>query len=169
MSDLTIVDELIDQFGRTWQELRDALTKTPAPEWRRANPGGGDAVPGAETDYLIPARLAYHILRTTDMYATHMGYEEYKPHRKYTLDWEGPVDALPDREEVFTFVNECEVQVKEWLLDLGDEGLLEEEDKYPWTGERKLGRALYLLRHNQWHIAEINTLLRLRGLEPGEW
>jgi hypothetical protein len=165
MSDLTMVDELIDQFGRTWQELRDALVKTPASEWRRA-----DAVSGAETDYLVPARLAYHILRTTDMYATHMGYEEYKPHRKYTLDnWEGPVEALPEREEVFTFVNECEVQVKEWLLDLSEEGLMEEEEKYPWTGAHKLGRALYLLRHNQWHIAEINTLLRLRGLEPGDW
>jgi hypothetical protein len=158
MSDLTIVDELLDQFGRMWQELRDALIKTPASEWR-----------SGEIDYLVPARLAYHILRTTDMYATHMGYEAYKPHRKYKLDWEGPVEALPEREEIFTFINACEVQVKEWLIDLGDEGLMDAEEHYPWTGERKLGRALYLLRHNQWHIGELNAILRTRGFEQIQW
>jgi hypothetical protein len=158
MATLDVVDELLDQFGRTWQELRDAIIKTPSEEWRRG-----------ETDYLVPARLAYHIVRTADIYATHRGYEENKPHRRYKLDWEGPVEALPERDEIFTFANECEAMIREWLISLGDGGLMEEETQYPWTGERKLGRALYLLRHSQWHIAEINTLLRARGLEPGIW
>jgi hypothetical protein len=154
-----IIESLIDQFGRTWQELRNAVMKTSSEEWRR----GTD-------DYLIPARLAYHILFTADMYATHMGYEEYKPHRKYKLDWENaPVDELPSREALFTLVNETEVTVKQWLIDLGDEGLLRDEDKYPWTGERILDRALYALRHNQWHIGELNAILRARDLEPVEW
>ncbi|MCU0520778.1 MAG: DinB family protein [Anaerolineae bacterium] len=157
MATLDIVDELLDQFGRTWQQLRDAIIKTPAGEWRRGK------------DAMIPARLAYHVVRTADIYATHRGYEEHKPHRRYRLDWEGPVEALPERDEVFTFVNECEAMVREWLITLGDEGLMEAETQYAWTGTRRLGRALYLLRHNQWHIAEINTLLRERGFEAGAW
>ena len=158
MPSLDVVDQLIDQLGRTWQELRDAIVKTPAEEWRQ----------GA-TDYLIPARLAYHVLFVADMYATPMGYEEYKPHRRYKIDWEGPAEAMPNREDLFTMINETEVNVKQWLLDLGDEGLLEEETQYPWTGERKLGRVLYLLRHNQWHIGELNAILRARGIEQVEW
>lgn len=60
MATLEIADELLDQFGRTWQQLRDAIIKTPVQEWGRGN-----------ADYLVPARLAYHILRTADIYATH--------------------------------------------------------------------------------------------------
>jgi hypothetical protein len=154
-----IVESLIDQFGRTWQELRRALTQTPAEEWRT----GSD-------DYLVPARLAYHILFTADMYTTHMGYEEYKPHRRYTIDWENaPIEELPARDELFTMTNETEVTVKEWLIDLGDEGLLRSEEKYPWTGERVLDRALYTLRHNQWHIGELNAILRARGVAHVAW
>jgi hypothetical protein len=159
MADQEIVSALIDQFERSWQELRDALVKTPAEEWIKGTP-----------DYLAPARLAYHILFTSDMYATPMGYEEYKPHRKYKLDWENtPADQLPSREELFTHINETEVTVKEWLLSLGDEGILEPESQYPWTGQLRLGRALYLLRHNQWHIGELNAVLRARGFEQIEW
>jgi hypothetical protein len=159
MSNNEIVSTLIDQFARSWQELRDAVVKTPADTWRQGSP-----------NYLIPARLAYHILFTADMYTTHMGYEAYKPHRKYKLDWEDtPSDQLPTREMIFTSINEMEVTTKEWLLSLGDEGLMAAESQYPWTGETRLGRALYLLRHNQWHIGEINAILRARGFEQVEW
>ncbi|MBN1250225.1 MAG: DinB family protein [Anaerolineae bacterium] len=154
-----ITSALIDQFERSWQELRDALVKTPAEEWRTGEP-----------DYLVPARLAYHIVFTADIYATHWSYEAYKPRRKYKLDWEdAPVNQLPSREALFTSVNETEVTVKEWLLSLGDDGLLDPERQYPWTGETRLGRALYLLRHNQWHIGELNAILRARGLKQIEW
>ncbi len=66
-------------------------------------------------------------------------------------------------------INETEVTVKQWPLDFGDEGLLERESQYAWTGERKLGRALYLLRHNPWPIGELNAVLRARGLEAVAW
>lgn len=159
MSTYEITEELIDQFGRTWRELRDAVTKTPADEWRKG-----------DTDYLIPARLAYHIVYSADSYATHRGYKEHRPYRRFKLNWEAATpDELPSREQLFTYINETEVAVKEWLLGLGDEGLLEEQVDYEWTGERRLGRALYLLRHNQWHIGELNALLCTRGLEPVEW
>ena len=159
MPNQEIVSAVVDQFERSWQELRDALVKTPAEEWTKGTPS-----------YLVPARLGYHILFTAETDATHMGYEEYKPHRKVKLDWEdAPSADLPSREELFTRVNETEVTVKEWLLALGDEGLLDPERQYPWTGELRLGRALYLLRHNQWHIGELNAILRARGLEQIEW
>jgi hypothetical protein len=158
MPRLEIVDQLVDHFGRTWQELRGAILKTPAEEWLLGT-----------TDYLIPARLAYHIVFSADLYAIQMGYEEYKPHRKYMLDWECASEDLPSREDLFGFINETEATVKQWLIDLGDEGLLEAETQYRWTGKLRLGRALYALRHNQWHIAEINTILRERGLDPGDW
>ena len=159
MANSETISALIDQFARSWQELRDAVAKTPDNEWRHGSP-----------DYLTPARLAYHILFTADMYATHMGYEEYKPHRRYKLDCEDtPSDQLPSREEILTSIDEMEVEAKVWLLSLGDEGLMAPESQYPWTGHIRLGRALYLLRHNQWHIGEINAIMRARGYEQVTW
>jgi hypothetical protein len=150
---------LIDHFNRTWEELKQAVKKTPAIEWVKG-----------KSDYLIPARLAYHILFVTDMYTTDMGYEEYKPHRKYKLDWEAtPADQLPTQEEIINLIDETAQTAVQWLNDLGEAGLLQEEKQYPWTGTCKLGRVIYTLRHNQWHIAEMNTLLRERGLESGDW
>ncbi len=155
----TITETLIEQFSRTWKELKQAVQKTPVEQWILGS-----------SNYLKPARLAYHIVFVADMYATHMGYEEYKPHRKYKLDWEStPVEQLPKQAQMMTVIEETALSVTQWLTDLGDAGLLEKEVDYPWTGQNKLGRAIYTLRHNQWHIAEINTLLRERGLEPGDW
>jgi hypothetical protein len=104
------------------------------------------------------------------MYSTHLSYEEYKKDRNYKLDWEAAIpDELPSREETLAFIDRTEVRIEDWLRDLGDEGLMELEEQYGWTGDRILGRALYVLRHNQHHIGGINAELRHRGLERGEW
>jgi len=158
VSENPITDAVLGQVGRSWQELRRAVEATPPDDWIEGSP-----------DYLRPARLAYHILFTADMYATHMGYEEYRPHRTYKIDWEGPVDALPAKAVLLQWLAQTEMAVRDWLISLGDQGLLSPETQYPWTGATKLDRALYLLRHNMWHIGELNAILRSRGCAQVEW
>ena len=48
---LSITDELVDQFHHTLEQLRDIVGKFPDEEWRKGT-----------IDYMIPARLAYHLL-----------------------------------------------------------------------------------------------------------
>ncbi len=154
-----ITEDLIEQFKRTWRTLREIVEKTPEAEWK----AGSD-------NYLIPARLTYHILFTADLYATPMSYEEYKPHRTYKLNWEtAKPEELPSREMMMVYIGNTEKKVNGWIQELGSEGLLKEQDDYDWTGKTPLGRALYILRHNQNHIGEINAELRRRGLEGGKW
>ena len=156
--DTVLTTLMIEHINHTWKELKQVISATLVEQWILGN-----------SDYLIPARLAYHIVLTADMYATHMGYEEYKPHRKYKLDWEAtPAEQLPSQAEMMMFINETAQTVTQWLTDLGDNGLLKDEDKYPWTGI-KLGRAIFISSHTQWHIAEMFTLLRERGIDPGDW
>jgi hypothetical protein len=50
-----------------------------------------------------------------------------------------------------------------------DEEILAPETAFPWTGEARLGRALYLLRHHHSHLGELNAELRHRGLPRAEW
>ena len=157
--DSVLTTLMIEHINHTWEELKQVIHATPAEQWILGN-----------SDYLIPARLAYHIVFAADMYATHMGYEEYKPHRKYKLDWEAtPADLLPSQVEMMTFIDETAQTVTQWLTNLGDDGLMKDEVDYPWTGKIKLGRAIFIKSHTQWHIAEMFTLLRERGIDPGDW
>ena len=157
--DGVITTMLIEHINHVWDELRQVIQRTPEEQWILGN-----------SDYLIPARLAYHIVFAADIYASHMGYEEYKPHRKYKLEWEStPAGQLPAQTQMMKYIDETAQTVTRWLTDLGDTGLMENELEYPWTGNIKLGRAIFIKSHTQWHIAEMFTLLRERGIDPGDW
>jgi hypothetical protein len=154
-----ITNELIDQYHRMWRTLQEIVEKTPDEQWC----SGSD-------DYLLPARLAYHILFTVDLYTTHLSYEEYKTIRVHRLNWEtARPDELPSRAELLSHIEALESRVKDWIEGLSDEGLLKEQVDYQWTGKTALGRSLYVLRHSQNHIGELNAELRRRGIEGGRW
>jgi hypothetical protein len=157
---LTITDEVLEQFRRTWDEFRDIVRKMPDEAW-----GTGPL------DYLVPARLAYHILRFANMYASNEHYTVYNAAPQYQLqgEFEAPLADLPTREQVLANISQTEATVKQWLLGLGDGGLAQPEDKYPWTASMPIGRAMYGLRHIMWHVGELNALLRIRGYGQGEW
>lgn len=157
----TITDEVLEQFNRTLAEFRDVVRKMPDEAWCEGT-----------TNYLVPARLAYHILYYANLYVSDAHYTAYCPESQYEIemDWdETPPEELPSREEVLTYIDQTEAAVKQWLLNLGDEGLVTPEDKYPWTSSLPLGRAIYGMRHILWHVGELNALLRERGGEQGAW
>jgi hypothetical protein len=46
-----------------------------------------------------------------------------------------------------------------------DDDLLAPESQHPWTGQVYLGKLLYVMRHTQQHIGDINRVLRLNGCD----
>ncbi len=155
----TIANEIAEQFRRQWKTVMHACEVVPEDQWK-----------AGDIDYLVPVRQIYHIVFTTDMYINDMSYESYKPHRRYTIDWEGgALDDLPTLDEIKVEIAAMESKLSGWIEAKGDEGLLAEEDGYPWVGKTKLSRLLYLLRHNQCHIGELNSELRRRELARAEW
>jgi hypothetical protein len=155
-----MVDEIEEQFRRQWETVRELVGNVPDDhQWR-----DGDIL------HLVPARLVYHVLSGTEVYARSSSYEEYLLHRRFPLDWQGMrATELPDKPTALRHIDEMERVVREWLEALADEGLLVADTGFPWTGSTKLGRALYLLRHAQNHIGEANAELRRRGLPRGKW
>ena len=154
-----ITAELKEQFHRQWGSLRDSVNAIPDAEWK-----AGEIVP------LVPARLLHHILGGTEVYARSTSYEDYVAHRRFGADWQkAPEEELPDRPTALRCIDELEKSVDQWLDALGDAGLLETDEGFPWTGTRKLGRAVYLLRHTQNHIGDMNAELRRRGVPRGAW
>jgi hypothetical protein len=154
-----LVDELEGQFRRQWGTIRELVAAVPDEQWT-----------AGETEHLAPARLVYHILSGTEVYARSTSYEEFQAGRIFALDWQAaPASALPDRHSTLRHIDEMERAVEQWLEAVADEGLLAEDSGFPWAGSRKLGRAVYLLRHTQNHIGEANAELRRRGLPRGKW
>ena len=154
-----IVLELKEQFQRQWKTLNELVAGLPDDQWRTG-----------EHVHLVPARLIYHILSGVEVYARSSSYEEYRSHQVFTLDWDSAsAEDLPSRQNTIECLKDMEAIVSGWLDSLGDEGLLANNEGFEWTGTTKIGRAVYLLRHTQNHIGELNSELRRRGLPRGKW
>ena len=154
-----IVTELKEQLQRQWKTLNTLVAGLPDDQWKTG-----------ELVHLVPARLIYHILSAVEVYARSSSYEEYKSHQKFILDWQvAQSEELPSRQKTIKHMEDMEKIANGWLDSLGDEGLLATNEGFEWTGSRKIGRAVYLLRHTQNHIGELNSELRRRGLPRGKW
>jgi len=56
--------------------------------------------------------------------------------------------------------------VGQLLAKLDDAALLEPETVHPWTGQTRMGKMIYELRHIQHHLGEISGELKRRGYRP---
>jgi hypothetical protein len=158
MSDTTISVSLIEQFARSWEVLRDAVRQFPAEQWRCG-----------EIDYLIPPRLALHVIEAAEFYAGDTP-EGFHFGGRFGVDWEGsPAEQFPDQEEMLRYLDEVQAQVEAWLRGLSDADLLLPGQAFPWTGRCVLDRAIYVLRHTHQHIGEMNAELRRRGCPRAQW
>jgi hypothetical protein len=154
-----IATELAGQFRRQFASLREMLAGMPPGQWREG-----------DTAALVPARLAYHVLAGAELYARSSTYEEYAARRRYGDGWlTMPPEQLPDTDAAATAIDQMAASVAAWLEGLSDETLLAFDDAFPWTGATRLARAMYLLRHSQNHIGELNAELRRRGLPRATW
>jgi uncharacterized damage-inducible protein DinB len=158
---MTIGEELIEHFTRVWGTYRDAIRDIPEEQWR-----------AGEVDYLTPSRLLYHVLEAAEFYSreTPKGFNWGANQRRFGVDWEAATpEQLPTQEQTLTYLDEVQAQLEAWLKNAEDSDILSPDSEYSWTGKSVLGRALYLLRHNQHHLGELNAELRRRGLPRAKW
>ena len=154
----TIGNGLADQFEHMWMMLRETIGNCTDEEWKR----------DAGHWFLIPSRLAYHIIETVDFYSREspegMPFAE-----RFGVDWETrEVEKLPDRESLLDYLEEIRGSLKGKLRSRPDETILAGHP-FPWTGATVLERMIYTLRHSMFHLGQIQAELRLRGLKGAEW
>ena len=61
---------------------------------------------------------------------------------------------------------EMRERVTQSLDRLDDVALLDPESVHPWTGDIRLGKLLYELRHIQHHLGAISEELKSHGIKP---
>jgi hypothetical protein len=97
---------------------------------------------------------------------------------KVTDDWgatlgrrwaEAPIEEFPDPDEMVAFLGRVEEQTEAWLRGLSLEDLLAPQDAHGHTGANRLERAVYLIRHIQHHVGELNAECVRRDIPRPKW
>ena len=150
----TATEALADHFSRTWEMLRETIMAFPSDRWRGVDRNGDR--------YLTPAGQALHTIETAEFYMAG-SHEEYMFGARFGIDWEDAApETLPSQQDQLAFLDEVARELDERLGTTTDKDLAAAPAGFPWTGPNMLAHWLYVLRHNQHHIAVMNTLLRTR-------
>ena len=147
-------EALADQFLRAFMMLREAIQAFPEAEWRKG-----------DTPYQRPAGLALHALVSSrDYYALEPGDAEMADR---FADWEDKdASRLLSQAEMLAYVDEVAMKAAEFLATAD---LTAEETQFRWAGSTLLGRAAYVLRHLEHHMAEMCLELHRRGFKSPQW
>lgn len=156
MTQIVISTEVLDQFKQVFFKFREVIASFPEQEWCIG-----------ESKYQRPAGLACHFLATVDFYTSGLSADEFPWGHRLGCDWEDPDDlSLPSKAMVIDYMEEMETRLEAWTVSTD---FLAEERLHPYCGKTILGRAVYLIRHCESHLAELNLELRRRGFLGPEW
>jgi hypothetical protein len=105
----------------------------------------------------VPARLAFHILKSTHYYIEIPSDIPLPSGRPFDVDWlEMDVSDLPLRSDILHALKVFRTKTGKWLSDMD---LSARNTAFPWAGETKVGVVIFLLRHSLYHLGELNALL----------
>ncbi|HNY17885.1 MAG TPA: hypothetical protein PK542_13340 [Treponemataceae bacterium] len=109
--------------------------------------------------YIVPARIAYHILGGVNYYSENEAPVALPSGKENTWNWElSPIEDLPTKEDIIGLIHAFKPRVDSWINACDFEA---ENKKFPWTGANAMSVALFLLRHMEYHIGELNLLLHM--------
>lgn len=154
-----LVSILRSQWARVWDMWEEAVRTIPDDEWTKG-----------DINYLIPARQMIHTLICADVFTADILLDQYDPTKMFGGEpWAMPLEELPTREMALAKLASIRTDVAERLAGLDDSALLEPEQVHPWAGQTRACKMLYVLRHTQHHLGEINAELSRRNIKASMW
>jgi len=151
------IDEIMGQFERQFSTLDTLYDRVNDLAW-------------AYPDQRIKGAWQWtaHLLETIEFYLGEN--EDFLWGHRFGVDWENAqADPIPGQEAMHTYQEDVRALVGQILGSKTDDDLLAPEVVHPWTGKTYLGKLLYLMRHTQQHIGDINRVLRMSGCEALQW
>ncbi|MFZ6028334.1 MAG: hypothetical protein ACOYYS_11520 [Chloroflexota bacterium] len=138
--------EFIQQYAHTWRVFERLVNGFDDEAWLRT---GRKAT--------IPVRLAFHILKATRYYTEDTTTVSFASGKSFEINCEtAGEEELPSRADIVACIRELREKTACWLAGID---LAAKNEAFGWAGETKLGVALFLLRHNLFHIGELSSLL----------
>jgi hypothetical protein len=154
-----MVKAIEDQFAHTLGMWKQTIKNVPANEWRKG-----------KIDYLTPARHFCHVVVAVDFFTGNARPEEYDWRRFAKGDWlKVCPEDLASKQLALKQIDEIGKIVKKRFAKLNDSDLYGKEKQCPWAGKILAGRLMFLLRHTQHHLGELNSELRYRKIKRASW
>jgi hypothetical protein len=156
---MSIVDEFTNHLARQFKTLDGVYDRASESAW---------ACPDQRVKGVW--QWMAHLLETIEFYLSEQPADSFPWGHRFGLDWEdGQAERIPGKEEMRAYQKDVERFVQQALSSKTDQDLVAPETLHPWTGKLYLGKLLYLLRHTQQHIGDINRALRLNDCQALEW
>ena len=153
-----LVEVINAQYKAAWNMLAETIEAFDDGGWR-----------SGDSDYAVPARLAYHAIETADYYFHH-DLAAFEWAGRFGVDWEtSDTVRLPNRDAIQDYLVEVRDKTRRWIAAHGDVGLLAPDEAFHTEGMSHLDRALYVLRHTHHHIGELFSILRARDITRPGW
>ena len=150
---MSVIDALRDHFERQFKTLDTVYERASSDAWTY----GDDRIKGVWQWML-------HTLETVEFYLSEKTGDVFSWGHRFDLDWEGTkAGRFPTKDEMRAYQQDVAQFVRETLRPKTDADLVAAEAVAPWTGKQYVGKLLYLMRHTQQHIGDINRVLRLNG------
>jgi hypothetical protein len=109
--------------------------------------------------YITPARIAYHILGGVNYYIENQTTEKLLSGKNNDWNWEhARIEDLPTQEDIIALIHFYKTKTDTWLDTMDMEA---KNTQFDWTGKNKFSVAIFLLRHMEYHIGELNLLLHI--------
>lgn len=136
----------IQQFGHTWRVMERLVHGFDEQAWLHTGRGA-----------ITPARLSLHMLQATKYYMQAAAPTRFASGKDFATDWiNAPETALPSQEDMLDCICELKEMTTQWLLAMDLAG---SNPAFPWAGETLGGVVLFALRHTQFHLGELSSLL----------
>jgi hypothetical protein len=156
---MTAISELQDHFERQFKTLASVYDRASEEAWGYAD----QRLKG------IWQWMA-HLLETFEFYLGRYDADGFPWGYRFELDWEDDqARSIPSPEAMRAYQEDVRAFVAQVLAEKTDADLLAPEATHPWTGQAYLGKLLYVMRHTQQHIGDINRVLRVNGCDALQW
>lgn len=153
-----MIEEIIAQYAHTWRIFTGIVAEFEVEAWLRSGYGS-----------MTPARTAFHLLKGVKYYIEDDSELTFASGVPFDLDMDKvAAEELPTQADVVAMAGELQARTAAWLSELDLEA---SNETFPWAGKSQLGVALFLLRHNLYHLGELSALLNQskNGAAPDHW
>jgi uncharacterized damage-inducible protein DinB len=156
----SIAKALVNQFTSVWKMLQAAVKKVPDERWHD----------GVGQWYY--SQTTFHIIETAQFYLG-SDPDEMKWGARAGINWDDVTDiekeVLPKltKELVNSYLGEVGQEAADAMRSVPDDEFFK-TDGFHWFNSI-LDKLMYLLRHTNYHVGELNRSLREWGLKPVRW
>jgi hypothetical protein len=150
--------EFIHQYAHTWRTLAGIVKDFDQETW--LHHGCGTMTPARDTLHLLQGVKYYIEDQSTVAFASGKSFASH-----CHLAGE---ELLPSQADVLACITDLQAKTAVWLSNLD---FAAENTTFEWTGKTQVSVALFLLRHMQYHLGELSSMLNesKQGAAEDNW